>query len=116
MRAVMALLIFLSTGLCAVRAQQASQADEVTQGHRLAVEICSICHLAAPDQTHQPMLKPPGPPFTSIAQRPDISAQSLTKFITTTHRGLDNPAGMPNPDLADYQVKEVVAYILSLRK
>lgn len=116
MRTVAALLIFLSMGVLAVRAQPASQAEDVSQGHRVAVEICSICHVAAPDQAHEPMLRPPGPPFASIAQRPDISAQSLTKFITTTHRGLDNPAGMPNPDLADFQVREVVAYILSLRK
>jgi hypothetical protein len=36
--------------------------------------------------------------------------------MTTTHRGLDNPSGMPNPSLLDYQVKEVTVYLLSLRK
>lgn len=116
MRAVSSLLIFLSMGISAALAQQGSQGDEVSQGHYVAAEICSICHLAAPDQAQLPLLKPPAPPFAAIAQRPDINAQSLTKFITTTHRGLDHPAGMPNPDLADFQVKQVVAYILSLRK
>ncbi len=116
MRTVAARLIVLLMGLCPASAQQNSTADEVSQGHHVAVEICSICHVAAPDQAHLPLLEPPAPPFASIAQRPDINAQSLTKFITTTHRGLDHPAGMPNPDLADFQVTEVVAYILSLRK
>ena len=62
------------------------------------------------------MLKPPAPPFATIAQRKDISAESLTNFLKTAHRGLDEPNGMPNPDLADYQIKQAVAYLLSLRK
>ena len=36
--------------------------------------------------------------------------------MTTTHRGLDNPNGMPNAELLDYQVRQVTAYLLSLRK
>ena len=81
-----------------------------------AAHVCSICHLAAPDQAAKPLLNPPGPPFAAIAQRPALTEESLEKFITTAHRGLDNPKGMPNPDLAAYQVKQVAAYIMSLRK
>jgi len=88
----------------------------VSKGHYLAVRVCAICHLAAPDQESKPLLNPPGPPFQSIAQRPGLTADSLEKFITTAHRGLDNPKGMPNPDLAAYQVKQAAAYIMSLRK
>jgi cytochrome c1 len=36
--------------------------------------------------------------------------------VTTTHRGLDEPNGMPNPYLVDYQIKQVIAYMMSLRK
>ena len=32
------------------------------------------------------------------------------------HRALDNPKGMPNLSLANSQVKQVVAYMLSLRQ
>jgi hypothetical protein len=46
----------------------------------------------------------------------DVSAYSLEHFLKTTHEGLDNPKGMENPGLADFQVKTIVAYILSLRK
>jgi cytochrome c1 len=98
------------------RAQEGNTANEVNKGHELAAIVCSNCHLAAADQRFPPILNPPAPSFTSIAQRKDVTAESLAKFITTTHRGLDNPSGMPNPSLADYQVKEVVAYLLSLRK
>ncbi len=96
--------------------QTGSAADAIGKGHFLAVRICSVCHLAAPDQERKPLLNPPGPSFQSIAQRPGLTADALEKFITTAHRGLDNPKGMPNPDLAPYQVKEVAAYIMSLRK
>jgi mono/diheme cytochrome c family protein len=101
---------------CSATAQEGNGANEVSRGHELAAIVCSNCHVAAADQRFPPILNPPAPSFTSIAQRKDVTAESLAKFITTTHRGLDNPSGMPNPSLADYQVKQVVAYLLSLRK
>jgi len=107
--------VFLATGNSA-RSQQGATADEVSKGHHLAAEVCSICHLAAPDQAHLPLMRPPAPPFESIAQRKDITADYLRKFLTTTHRDLATQKGMPNPNLADFQIKEVTAYILSLRK
>jgi mono/diheme cytochrome c family protein len=96
--------------------QRDAAADLVTKGHHLAAEVCSICHLAAPDQAHLPLMRPPAPPFEEIAQRQDIDADYLRKFLTTTHRDLKTDKGMPNPNLADFQIKEVTAYILSLRK
>jgi mono/diheme cytochrome c family protein len=84
--------------------------------HHLATMLCHQCHVAAPDQSYPPTLKFPAPSFESIAQRKEISAQLLENFIATTHQGLDNPNGMPNPSLADFQIKQIVAYILSLRK
>ena len=111
-----AVLVTLWLGHSAAFAQGATNSADVSKGHHLAVMVCSICHVGAPDQERPPVLRPPAPPFAEIAQRPGTTEASLTKFISTTHRGLDNPAGMPSPDLADYQVNEVVAYILSLRK
>jgi mono/diheme cytochrome c family protein len=90
--------------------------DEVRKGHELAVTICALCHLAAPDQALKPKLERPAPSFASIAQRKDFNAEWFSHFMTTTHRGLDNPKGMPNPLLMDYQVKEIFAYLMSLRK
>jgi mono/diheme cytochrome c family protein len=103
---------FVASSACA---QQASVADDVREGHRLAILICSYCHVAAADQADKPILQPPGPPFASIARRKDVSADSLRAFLTTTHRDLSRPQGMPNPELLDFQVKQVAAYILSLR-
>jgi mono/diheme cytochrome c family protein len=93
-----------------------STPTDVSAGHNLAIKVCAVCHLAAPDQRAQPMLKPPAPPFAQIMQRSDVTAGSLRAFLTTTHRGLDEPNGMPNPSLADFQVKQAIAYLMSLRK
>jgi mono/diheme cytochrome c family protein len=93
-----------------------AQEDPVAQGHHLATLICSACHVAAPDQNFAPILQPPAPPFVSIAQRSDVTADFLRTFLTTTHRDISNPKGMPNPQLLDYQIEQISAYILSLRK
>jgi mono/diheme cytochrome c family protein len=112
-RTVLVLSLIYWVGLFSAFAQPDAEGD-VQKGHQLAAAICAICHVAAADQPYPPIMKPPAPSFASIAQRTD--AEALTKFIATTHRGLDTPKGMPNPELMDYQVKQVVAYILSLRK
>jgi len=91
-------------------------AEDISRGHRLASELCSMCHLATPDQANLPLRHPPAPPFTSILQRRDLSAEWLTNFLKTTHRGLDEPKGMPNPHLADFQIKQVVAYLMSVHQ
>jgi len=103
--------------VCSAWGQEHNTADDVRQGHQVAVTVCAICHVAAADQPpNMPIRHPPGPSFVSIAQRDDISADSLRHFLTTTHAGIDNPYGMPKPELTDFQVKQVVAYLLSLRK
>ena len=109
-------LIALSVAAGPAWGQQGGSGEDVRKGHELAIMICANCHEAARDQPHKPILQPPAPSFESIAQRPTINADSLKTFLTTTHRGLDNPKGMPNPQLLESQVKQVTAYLLSLRK
>lgn len=115
MRTALVSLLILSVVPCSVSAQS-NATDDIQKGHQLAVTICAICHVAAPDQSYEPIMKPPAPSFVSIAQRKDTTADSLRLFMTTTHRGLDAPKGMPNPELMDYQIRELISYILSLRK
>ena len=105
-------------------AQMVNSADTARKGHDLATVACSNCHQVAVDQRVAPVLAPPAPSFDSIAQRPDLNADVLEHFITSTRRNVDHPArrnvdhpaDMPNPYLLEYQVQEIVAYILSLRK
>jgi mono/diheme cytochrome c family protein len=109
---------FVAFGLVArlAAAQVASVDDDVRQGHRWAVAICSYCHVASSDQPEDTILRPPAPSFASIAERKDFSEDYLRAFLATTHRAVEAPIGMPNPQLLDFQIKQVAAYILSLRK
>lgn len=109
-------LIVFWMAVAAAWGEEAGTTADVRGGHQLAAMLCGTCHVAAPDQPFAPILNPPAPPFASIVERKDFSAAWLQNFLTTTHRGLDMPNGMPNPYLADYQVKQVVAYLMSLRK
>ena len=96
------------------QAGSAQNAEDVQKGHDLAISTCAICHVAAPDQPHPPIMRPPAPSFASIVQQKTFDAESLTHFMKTTHWSFSNPKGMPNPELADFQIKEIVAYFLSL--
>ena len=82
----------------------------------MATLICSSCHVAARDQPFEPILRPPAPSFDSIAQRSSFTNDFVQTFLTTAHRDISNPTGMPNPQLLDYQTKQIAAYLASLRK
>ena len=114
-RAVLLAAAMVCAGSFAARTQDAAVGNDVAEGHRLAALICANCHLAAPDQAVQPLLRPPAPPFATIARRDAISADWIEQFLATTHRDVGKPAGMPNPELMDFQVKQVAAYLMSLR-
>jgi len=114
-------LAFLVAGTCSapVMAQTplaSSVSDDVQNGHYLAVLMCSSCHVASPDQSVEPVLQPPAPSLESIAKRGTTSSDTIREFLTATHRNIRNPAGMPNPELLDFQTRQVAAYLLSLRE
>jgi hypothetical protein len=114
-------IAFLAVGVCSVLAnaqtQQAnSLSDDVQNGHYLAVLMCSNCHVASPDQSIEPVLQPPAPSFESIAKRSTTNSDTIRAFLTATHRNISNPTSMPNPELLDFQTRQLVAYVLSLRK
>jgi len=105
------LLAFVSSlGLAA----EAETAADPAEGHRLALKICSACHVVASDQQFPPMLRNPAPNFQAIAARPGTSAASLQRFILTTHAEIATPKGMPNPQLTEDQAAEIAAYMVSL--
>ncbi len=92
-----------------------AQAARIKEGHRLALELCSVCHVVAPDQVGAPALRNPGPSFRDIANRPDTTCASLRAILTTTHSSSTPPFSMPNPHLTEGQLRDMVGYILSMR-
>ena len=116
MRNSLFMFVFLLAGLFAGLSFVRGQDADVQAGHKLAIVVCANCHVAAPDQPNDPILRPPAPSFASIAQRESVTADWLQNYMKTTHRGLDNPNGMPNPQLLDFQIRQVSAYLLSRHK
>jgi len=111
------ILSFLLVGTCTLaKAESLSREELVSQGRKFAVLVCAACHVVATDQRSPPILRTPGPTFDAIANKPETTETLLRTFLLTTHGKVINPPGMPNPELADYQMNEVIAYILSLRR
>ncbi len=94
----------------------AGPSGDAVAGRQVALNVCSACHVVAPDQEPPPLLRDAAPSFADIANRPSVTAASLQRFITTAHATLQNPRGMPNPQLTDGQTADVVAYLMSLRR
>jgi mono/diheme cytochrome c family protein len=89
--------------------------ENVQKGRHIAEVVCWTCHVVAQDQEFAPILQPPAPTFASIARRNNVTPDYLRMFIANTHRDISKPQGMPNPQLLDFQIEQVVAYIMSLR-
>ena len=82
----------------------------------MALLICGKCHIVSRDQFIEPILHPPATSFETIAQRNTMTADSIRIFLTTTHRDISNPKGMPRLQLVEDQIERVTAYLLSLQK
>jgi len=113
---IVAFLVLIGTWTVGADLRAFSREAGVSQGHRLALLACSPCHVVAIDQEAAPILRTPAPSFDAIANKPETTGDSLRAFLSTTHAKIATPSGMPNPQLADYQMAEVISYILSLRR
>jgi cytochrome c1 len=96
------------------RAQQPSAAND--QGREFALTLCSDCHVVTPGQTQRPIHVQGIPSFMAIANTKGITAESLRKFMRTTHSTIKEPGNMPTLEVTDYQLDQIVDYILSLRR
>jgi cytochrome c2 len=97
-------------------AQAVDTNDDVTKGHHLAIMLCADCHVVASDQPYPPTLNPPAPSFRSIARRPAATFDSVRSFLMSASKQSHSIKGMPNPMLAEFQIKEIAVYLLSLRR
>jgi mono/diheme cytochrome c family protein len=111
----LSLTLAVACGVAASAQAQEAKTNLVAAGHDLAVQVCAACHVVENDQKSPPIMKPPAPSFSAIAQRNDQSESSLRKFLSTLHRSIARNSKMPNWLLADFQIDEIVAYILSLK-
>lgn len=77
------------------------------EGKQVATKLCMACHLIGEES--QAAAAADVPSFRGIANRPDQSIQKLTAWLIEPH------TPMPNIHLTRKEIRDLAAYILSLR-
>lgn len=98
--------IFLALGLIAGVGTSSALGADAGKGADLARRWCASCHVVASGQAQA---SADVPSFTSVARRPDFSADRLAFFL------LDPHPKMPNFPLSRTEAGDIAAYIASLR-
>jgi len=108
--------LFLASVPIGAYAQQMSDNTSAAKGREFAVEFCAPCHVVTPQQRAPTIYRGGTPSFADIANRPTTTAASVRTFVRTTHPTITRPLDMPKLEVTDYQLDEIVRYIMSLRK
>jgi mono/diheme cytochrome c family protein len=106
-RSGIALLFILATMAWLPRPAGAEFGD-AKLGAETADRLCSGCH--ALPESGQASAADAAPPFISLAERADITAESLQTTLSAPH------GPMPTDVLSRQERADVIAYILSLKK
>ena len=97
-----AFLTIVTTGLV-----QAQDVSERLKGASFAQQICAECHAVQAGQPRSPNGQ--APTFETVAKTPGMTAIALTAILRTSHRS------MPNIIIADDDLRNVIAYIMTLK-
>lgn len=89
---------------------------DVEAGRHFALLACTGCHVVTPDQPFKPIRDglPRPPDFKGIANRSNVTAAFLEHHLATLP-AVPQDAHMPNPMLSSQGIRDVVAFIVSLR-
>lgn len=85
----------------------AQTVETVQTGGALAVRWCTACHVV---EASQRLASDSAPSFRVIAARPETTAATLDRYLSTGH------TLMPDFSLSTQERNALVAYILSLRQ
>jgi mono/diheme cytochrome c family protein len=99
--------IFSILGMVAA-SQAQDDVGDVQRGHQLALDVCGSCHAVRAGATQSPLATAPS--FEEIAHMPGMTEAALAVWLTAQ----SHPT-MPNLILSSQQVRNVSAYLLSLR-
>lgn len=86
----------------------AQRAPNSLEGKNIAEKLCSSCHIIGTSASG--VVKADVPSFTSIANRPDQTAEQIVGRIVIPHKP------MPDLQLTRLEIADVAAYILTLQK
>lgn len=98
---VIAILVALSA------ASAQAQDARPDRGRSIAVDRCAACHAIDRGQLRSP--RPDAAPFRAIAAAPGMTELALAASLQTSHRT------MPDLILEPADLRDVIAYVLSLR-
>ena len=101
-------LVAVWTTIVAGSAAAQQGASNPRRGHELAASLCTNCHIID-GETSGP-LRADVPSFPAIAKRAGSTAEHLAGRIIVPH-----PA-MPNVSLTAQDVRDLVAYIITLKR
>ncbi len=97
-------------------AQTKLGAGDAEAGRHFALLACTGCHVVMLDQPFKPIRDglPRPPDFKDIANRSDVTAAFLRHHLETLP-AIPKDAHMPSPMLSSQEIRDVVAFIVSLR-
>jgi mono/diheme cytochrome c family protein len=97
-------------------AEESSAPGSVAAGRQLALRVCTGCHIVSSDQPFAPVIDrmPPPPGFDAIANKPNTTAASLRRFLSSLP-AVPAPGRMADPYLSRDERESIIAFIMSLR-
>lgn len=109
-------LVFAATA--SAHAEEQADPAAIRAGRNLATSICFTCHAVPSPQVPRPIMGPGIPSFQDIANRPEVTTESLIERMKTAtwHDDALPAARLPMSHLSDRERAEVATYILSLRR
>lgn len=102
--------LLIPLALC-IASETSAQEENVSKGRALAQEICAQCHDIGRDRPYTPIMQPPAPSFDALARRHKLDEANLRRFLAAPHGGVLAKTKMPNPELLDYQIDAITAYL-----
>lgn len=104
MKSLMVLAAVVTFGLSG---DATAQDADVAAGKAYATEICAACHAVEPGEMQSPLME--APPFQEVADTPGMTELALSVWLQSSH------PTMPNIVLSQDEMRNVVAYIRSLK-
>jgi mono/diheme cytochrome c family protein len=84
-----------------------AQEADVAAGKAYAEQVCATCHAVEQGEEESPLYQ--APTFQSVADTPGMTEMALTVWLQSSH------PTMPNIVLSQDEIRNVVAYIRSLK-
>jgi len=105
---LLGLLVSTADGAQAQSLKPPERMPNVANGRELSVRLCTNCHIVAPDSAGANGQLAPS--FAAIARKPGQTPEQVAGAIIIPH------PDMPAVSLTMQEIRDVVGYIMSLRK